>query len=786
MAKTSIMMKMGLDASKVKAGLKQAGTSIRDFTDKAASKIGTLKSKFSGLTGLIGGAFTGSLIGAAKVASNYAKEMTNLSQVAGAGFEEFQKLTLGAKSVGIESEKLADIFKDTRDKVGDFIETGGGPLADFFENIAPAIGVTADEFKNLSGPQALQLYFNSLRKANVDQERMTFYMEAVASDATALIPLLENGGHAWKEFADEAERAGLIMDKETSKNLQEAEQEIDKFQRKIIIMAGEFAETFSSWQNFLANITPNTFDDANLPRELKKQTEQFQKERGILLTNDKGSVGKHINEITDLWKTGFKTVTEADRKASKARAKTRKEIEAIEEKIAKERDQRYEKSLTSEELLTKAKKEQHAATVALLAPFQTQKEIAENTLKLEQATTEVMKAQEAVQKDLTKDEKEKAEKAKERQSVLDEIAQLQYDELKTNEKLETKKKEIETIETNLSTLKEGTKEHDEAVLKLLEAQKEVKELNVEMDEQSKELQDKILEDQENQNELLLEELENRKLAAELAGDQGLVNELDKQLEREQLIQDTLKLTNGDRAKATKMVDEMIERVAVQKDLELQVIEAQARGEEHIADALQRRIDKQDEALRLMNEFGLSIDRAKQLAEDLAAVRAGPDLNQSGIVTPREQKEFDRQQKVIAKEQEQRLRDEIRDERERGGNIRNVSEEKRKRLSNFEKAEIAKEQRLQKEANRRINRERDPEKRKALIEAENERRRAAEADKRLDLGDFDENGGVPKGPDGKPLGDGKEPKKPEDPAKVTNDKLDEQIGLLQDIKDSLKC
>lgn len=785
MAKTSIMMKMGLDASKVKAGLKEADKNIKDFSSKAQTRIESIKSKFGGFTTLIGGAFVGSLIGASKAASNYAKEMTNLSQVAGAGFEEFQKLTLGAKSVGIESEKLADIFKDTRDKVGDFIETGGGPLADFFENIAPAIGVTADEFKNLSGPQALQLYFDSLQKANVDQERMTFYMEAIASDATALIPLLYNGGQAWKEYADEAERAGLVMDKMTAKELKEAEQAIDKITRKLIIMAGDVAASFTDLKQFAGFWLTFGPTDKALERRMK-QNREYYKERGVLMQTDQGSVGKHINEITNLWKTGFKTVTEADRKAAQARAKTRKEIEAIEQKIAQERDKRYEKSLTSEELLTKAKKEQHAATVALLSPFQTQKEVAENTLKLEQATTEVMKAQEAVQKDLTKDEKEKAEKVKERQSVLDDIAQLQYDELKTNEKLETKKKEIETIETNLSTLKEGTKEHDEAVLKLLEAQKEVKELNVEMDEQSKELQEKILEDQENQNELLLEELENRKLAAELAGDQGLVNELDKQLEREQLIQDTLKLTNGDRAKATKMVDEMIERVAVQKDLELQVIEAQARGEEHIADALQWRIDKQDEALRLMNEFGLSIDRAKQLAEDLAAVRAGPDLNQSGIVTPREQKEFDRQQKVIAKEQEQRLRDEIRDERERGGNIRNVSEEKRKRLSNFEKAEIAKEQRLQKEANRRINRERDPEKRKALIEAENERRRAAEADKRLDLGDFDENGGVPKGPDGKPLGDGKEPKKPEDPAKVTNDKLDEQIGLLKDIKTALKC
>ena len=33
---------------------------------------------------------------------------------------------------------------------------------DFFENIAPKVGVTAEMFRNLSGPEALQLYYNSI------------------------------------------------------------------------------------------------------------------------------------------------------------------------------------------------------------------------------------------------------------------------------------------------------------------------------------------------------------------------------------------------------------------------------------------------------------------------------------------------------------------------------------------------------------------------------------------------------------------------------------------------
>jgi len=46
--------------------------------------------------------------------------------------ESFQRLAIGANRLGISNEKLADIFKDVNDRVGDFIHTGAGPLAGFF------------------------------------------------------------------------------------------------------------------------------------------------------------------------------------------------------------------------------------------------------------------------------------------------------------------------------------------------------------------------------------------------------------------------------------------------------------------------------------------------------------------------------------------------------------------------------------------------------------------------------------------------------------------------------
>jgi len=154
-------------------------------------------------------------VGAARNAITLGKEIADLARIAGTTAEEFQELAFAAKTVGIDQNKLSDIIKDMNDRVGDFLATGGGPMKDFFEQVAPLVGVTADQFRNLSGPQALQLYASTLEKAGANQQDFTFFMEAMASDATALVPLLRNNASGFKEIGKQARDAGAIMSNET-------------------------------------------------------------------------------------------------------------------------------------------------------------------------------------------------------------------------------------------------------------------------------------------------------------------------------------------------------------------------------------------------------------------------------------------------------------------------------------------------------------------------------------------------------------------------------------------
>jgi len=179
-----IIFKFGADVGPLKKGAKEASTSL-DKVGDAAKAGGAGLAKLGTAATAAGVAF----LAFSKLVGDNVNELKNQAAVANTSIATFRNLAFAAKSVGVEQDTLADILKDVNDKIGDFVQTGAGPMVDFFEKIAPMVGVTADNFKDLSGDQALKLYVDSLNSANLSQADMVFYMEAIASDATKLLPL---------------------------------------------------------------------------------------------------------------------------------------------------------------------------------------------------------------------------------------------------------------------------------------------------------------------------------------------------------------------------------------------------------------------------------------------------------------------------------------------------------------------------------------------------------------------------------------------------------------------
>ncbi|MDQ8917327.1 transglycosylase SLT domain-containing protein [Acinetobacter baumannii] len=206
--------------------LSRAERQARTSSQGIASSLNIAAIAVSALSGAVAGLSVAQLVNFSDQVIQTGNDIQKFSKLANASVREFQYYAKGAETAGISMESFADKMKDMQDRIGDFQQTGGGPLADFFTNIAPKVGVTIQQFQKLSGPEALQLFYNSLEKAGASTNDMKFYMEAIISDSSLLIPLLENGGKGFKEWGDAAEKAGAIMTDELVANLSEAKKQL--------------------------------------------------------------------------------------------------------------------------------------------------------------------------------------------------------------------------------------------------------------------------------------------------------------------------------------------------------------------------------------------------------------------------------------------------------------------------------------------------------------------------------------------------------------------------------
>lgn len=177
----------------------------------------TLSATLSGMA--VGGAFVafGAMSRLAIETANANMEIQKFANLANSSVITFQGLAGASELLGINQDKLADQLKDFNEKLGEFASVGSGGAKDFFEQIAVKTEKGAEgskklakEMSKMNGVEALQKYVDVLEQAGVNQQQMSFYLESMGSDLTALIPILKDGGKLWKDYQTALEEAGVI------------------------------------------------------------------------------------------------------------------------------------------------------------------------------------------------------------------------------------------------------------------------------------------------------------------------------------------------------------------------------------------------------------------------------------------------------------------------------------------------------------------------------------------------------------------------------------------------
>ncbi|MGK0269508.1 MAG: hypothetical protein ACI88H_000139, partial [Cocleimonas sp.] len=181
---------------------KRTSKSTKDLTGKTGSMI----AKFGKVTGAVGlvTATLGSM--GAVMRTQTITEMKVMADTLNLSTQTLSEWNTAGEKYNITGEKMANTFKDIQDKIGDLAANGQGEAKDVFEKL----NLDINEFVGLGADQQLLKVAAALDDVASHSEKI-FYLEALANDASRLLPLLENGAFGLKTAQEEARLLGTSI-----------------------------------------------------------------------------------------------------------------------------------------------------------------------------------------------------------------------------------------------------------------------------------------------------------------------------------------------------------------------------------------------------------------------------------------------------------------------------------------------------------------------------------------------------------------------------------------------
>lgn len=202
------------------AGINRAQQRVSQFGNQLAGAVGTAAGYAT--NGLL--AVEAAALAATAQTLALAKQIDIASEAFNVDKNALQLWTKAAQQVGLEGDKMSDIFKDVNDRLGDLANTGGGEAKDLFEEL----NLDIKEFVGLKPDQAVLKIGEALEKSKMTQAQKIHWMEGLSDDSSKLLPLLEANFEKLREIQDLTERTGSILTDDQLDTLDEANDKVDE------------------------------------------------------------------------------------------------------------------------------------------------------------------------------------------------------------------------------------------------------------------------------------------------------------------------------------------------------------------------------------------------------------------------------------------------------------------------------------------------------------------------------------------------------------------------------
>lgn len=204
-------------------------------------------------------------------------EMARLAHSVGVGSQVLSEWSHAAGTVNLEGDKMADIFKDIQDKIGDLATTGGGGAADLFKRL----NLDVKEFVSLAPDQQLLKVGTALDSVKSRSEKV-FLLESLASDASQLLPLLEDNAEGLREMQEEAQSLGISVSEVDAAKMEAAKRSMERVNSAMTGLANKVSVELSPFVEVLAEgfVSAATEGD-RLGKAIKKGFEVGAKVAGV-------------------------------------------------------------------------------------------------------------------------------------------------------------------------------------------------------------------------------------------------------------------------------------------------------------------------------------------------------------------------------------------------------------------------------------------------------------------------------------------------------------------------
>lgn len=234
----NLVVRLGADQATFNKDFKNARKNLTGFTSDANKAIDVSKSVATSVGVAAAGMAT--LGYAIKSSLDGIDELVIAADNLSIPVENFGNLSYAAKLAKTDIDSVADVIKDISVKVQDAAFSGGGTLADFFDQI----NQDANEWAKLRPDEQFEKFVEEINKMDANQAR--FWLDEINDSASSMFSTLYGSGATFREFVKEAESVGIAIDQNMAGNARAARVEFDR----LLALSG------NTWTNIVGSASP--------------------------------------------------------------------------------------------------------------------------------------------------------------------------------------------------------------------------------------------------------------------------------------------------------------------------------------------------------------------------------------------------------------------------------------------------------------------------------------------------------------------------------------------------